>query len=258
LPSPFDAKLEILGDACSLSHRVANWLLELATAKDGSFGIALSGGSTPKRLYERLAEAPIRDTFPWSRVHWFWGDERFVPYDDSLSNYRMVREALLSRAPIPPLNIHPIPTEGISPQAAASAYEHELQTFYAAAHLDPSRSLFDVAFLGLGADGHIASLFPGTSALSERNRWVTAVVGAKSEARITLTYPAIESSRQVAFLVVGAEKRAILRRLRQGDDSLPASHLRPNGPLHIFADEAAVDPAKMDVSGHNTTEPHQR
>ena len=241
MTNPFEAKLEILADPEALSHRVADWLLEMATAKDGIFAIDLSGGSTPRRLYECLAGPPYRNSFPWSRTHWFWGDERFVPHDDALSNYRMVREALLSRAPIPALNVHPIPTEGVSPEAAASAYERQLKSFYGAECLDPARPLFDVTLLGLGPDGHTASLFPGTAVLVEQNRWVAAVVGAKSEARITLTYPALESSRNAAFLVEGEEKRAILNRLCRGDDSLPAARLRPAGMLRVFADEAAID-----------------
>lgn len=234
-----EAKTEILADPEALSHRAAAWLLELATAKGGIFAVCLSGGTTPQRLYERLAEPPYRDTFPWSRTHWFWGDERFVPHNDALSNYRMVREALLSRAPIPAINIHPIPTEGLSPEMAASAYEGELKTFYGAAHLDPGRPLFDVNLLGLGADGHTASLFPGNPVLAERDKWVCAVVGAKPEARITLTYPVLESSRHAVFLVAGDEKRAILKRLRRNDDSLPAARLHPTGTLWVFADKDA-------------------
>jgi 6-phosphogluconolactonase len=243
LTKPFEAKSETLADAEALSHRVADWLLELATAKDAIFAVNLSGGSTPRLLYERLAEPPYRDTFPWSRTHWFWGDERFVPHDDARSNYRMVREALLSRAPIPADNVHPIPTEGITPEAAASSYERQLKSFYGAERLDPARPLFDVTLLGLGPDGHTASLFPGTAVLAEQSRWVAAVVGAKSEARITLTYPALESSRNAAFLVEGQEKRAILKRLCRGDDSLPAARLRPIGVLRVFADEAAIERA---------------
>ncbi|MEO9231148.1 MAG: 6-phosphogluconolactonase [Devosia sp.] len=207
--------------------------------KDGIFSVSLSGGSTPRRLYQLLARSPSQDNFPWSRTHWFWGDERFVRPDDTLSNYRMVGESLLSRAPIPAANIHPIPTEGVSPAEAASAYERELKSFYGAERLDPARPLFDVTLLGLGSDGHTASLFPHTSVLAERDRWVAAVVGAKSEARITLTYPALETSRNAVFLVSGEGKRAVLTRLRSGDDSLPAARLHPTGVLRIFADAAA-------------------
>jgi 6-phosphogluconolactonase len=236
-----EAKLEILADPEALSRRVADWMLDAAQATEGAFAVALSGGATPRRLYEHLAGPPYRDRFPWSRTHWFLGDERFVPQDEALSNYRMAREALLSRAPIPAANIHPVPTEGLTPAAAASAYERELKSFYGAERLDPARPLFEVTLLGLGPDGHTASLFPGTAVLAERERWVVAVVGAKSEARITLTYPALESSRRVAFLVEGREKRAILERFRGGDDSLPATRLHPTGTLWIFSDAAAAE-----------------
>ena len=235
-----EAKMEILTDPQALSRRVAAWLVELAVAKEGNFAVCLSGGSTPQGLYERLAEAPYLDAFPWSRTHWFWGDERFVPHDDALSNYRMVREALLSRVPIPAINIHPIPTEGVSPDAAASTYERELKNFYGAERLDPARPLFDVNLLGLGPDGHTASLFPGNAVLAERAKWVAAVVGVKPEARITLTYPALESSRHAAFLVTGKEKRTIFARLRYGDESLPAARLHPISGVTWFLDRAAA------------------
>lgn len=243
MTNPSETRLEILSDAESLARRVAEWMLEVAATKDGAFSVSLSGGSTPRRLYQLLAESPYRNHFPWSRTHWFWGDERFVSHDDTLSNYRMVREALLSHAPVPAANIHPIPTEGVTPDEAASAYERELKSFCGAERLDPARPLFDVTLLGLGPDGHTASLFPNTAVLAERARWVAAVVGTKSETRITLTYPALESSRNAAFLVVGEEKRAVLARLRRGDESLPAARLHPTGILWIFGDAAAVGAA---------------
>ena len=236
---PFDAKLEILADPDALARRAADWLLALATATRGNFAVALSGGSTPRRLYEHLGKPPYLGDFPWSRTHWFWGDERFVRPDDSESNFRMVRQSLLSQVPTPQANIHAIPTEGFGPDAAASAYELTLKSFYGADRLDPDRPLFDVTLLGLGPDGHTASLFPGTPALGERERWVAAVADAKGNARITLTYPVLESSRHTAFLVTGAEKNAILDRLRRGDQSLPAARLHPVGDLRIFADAAA-------------------
>lgn len=236
-----EAKLEILDDPDALARRVADWLLAAATATDGPFAIALSGGSTPRRLYQLLAGPPYSDGFPWSRTHWFWGDERFVLRDDPLSNYRMVREALLSHVPIPTANIHAVPTEGLSLEAAASAYERELKSFYGAERLDAARPLFDVTLLGLGPDGHTASLFPGTAALAERERWVAAVVETKPETRITLTYPALESSRRTAFLIAGEDKRAIFSRLRRGDDALPAARLQPVGELTWFADSAAAE-----------------
>jgi 6-phosphogluconolactonase len=237
---PSDAKLEILAEPQALARRIADWLLAMATAKKGMFAVALSGGSTPRQLYQRLAGPPYRDAFPWSRTHWFWGDERFVPHDDASSNYRMVRDAMLSRAPIPATNIHPILTEGVTPEAAAAVYERDLKSFYGVDRLDPARPLFDATLLGLGTDGHTASLFPGSIVLEERSRWVAAVIGAKSEARITLTYPALESSSHAAFLVSGVEKRAVFSRLRRGDGSLPAARLHPRGKLCLFADAAAA------------------
>ena len=235
-----EANLEILADPDALACRVADWLLALATAKQGVFSVVLSGGSTPRLLYEHLAGPRYCDAFPWFRTHWFWGDERFVPHDDALSNYRMVREVMLSRAPIPDANIHPIQTEGMEPNAAVLVYERELKSYYGAERLDPARPLFDVVLLGLGLDGHTASLFPGTVVLEERNRWVAAVAGAKSEARITLTYPTLESTRHAAFLVGGVEKRQILSRLRAGVSELPAARFRPAGTLSLFADAAAA------------------
>jgi 6-phosphogluconolactonase len=215
-------------------------LLELATSTSGVFAVALSGGSTPRPVYEHLAGPQYRDTFPWSRTHWFWGDERFVPHDDARSNFRMVREALLSRVPIPSVNVHAIPTAGVTPEAAAASYQRELKAFYGAEERDPARPLFDVMLLGLGADGHTASLFPGSPVLAERDRWVAAAIGVKQEARITLTYPTLESSRHTGFLIAGEEKQAIFSRLRHGDPDLPATHVRSSGDLTWFADSAAV------------------
>ena len=234
------SKLEILTDPEALSYRVADWMLELATTKAGVFAVALSGGSTPRRLYEHLAEPPYRQTFPWSRTHWFWGDERFVPHDDPLSNYRMARDAMLTRVPIPRANIHPICTENVTPETAAVTYERELMSFYGADRLTEGRPLFDLILLGLGEDGHTASLFPGTSALNVRDRWVAAVADASSETRITLTYPTLESGQHVAFLVTGEEKQPIFSRLRNGDGDFPAAHLHPSGELTWFVDEAAA------------------
>ncbi len=242
MTSASKAKLEILANPDDLARRAVDWLLALALAKKDAFSACLSGGSTPKLLYERLAEAPYRDQFPWSRTHLFWGDERFVPHHDPLSNYRMVKDALLSRVPIPAANIHPIPTEGLRPREAAAAYERELKSHYGADQLDRARPLFDVTFLGLGTDGHTASLFPGTDVLGERGRWVAAVEGAKPEIRITLTYPPLESCNSAAFLVAGQEKRAILALLRSGDKTFPAGQLRTDGSLLIFADTAAAGP----------------
>jgi len=226
--------MRIWPDALALAHGVADWLTDLALAQPGRFSICLSGGSTPKLLYQTLAE---RQHFPWGRVHWFWGDELFVAQDDPLSYYRMVREALLDQAPIPAENIHPFPILA-TPADSALAYEQELQAFYGDTVLE--LPLFDVTLLGLGSDGHTASLFPGTPVLDEKTRWAKEVLGAKPEPRLTLTYPALNHSREVAFLVSGSDKQAILAELRAGNTTAPASGIRPIGNLNWFVTASAL------------------
>ena len=224
----------------ALAQNVAEWLCTLAQASDRDFAVCLSGGATPRLLYERLAAPAVASHLPWKRTHWFWGDERFVPHDDPDSNFRMTREALLSRVPVPNDNIHAIPTEGLSPEQAAMAYETTLKRFYGADTLAPDRPLFDVTLLGIGENGHTASLFPGQPALQETRRWAVAAVGAKSEPRITLTYPALDSSRDVAFLATGDRKRDVIARAQGGDRTIPAARVRPVGRLHWFTDRAAM------------------
>jgi 6-phosphogluconolactonase len=233
-------ELRTFDNAEALAQNVAEWLCALAQASDRDFAVCLSGGSTPRRLYERLAGPAIASRFPWRRVHWFWGDERFVPHDDPDSNYRMARDALLSRVPISSDIIHPIPTEDLSPERAAATYEATLKGFYGADVLAPDRPLFDVTLLGIGENGHTASLFPGQPALQETRRWAVAVADASPEPRITLTYPALNSSRDVAFLATGAGKRDVVARARAGDRAIPAAMVRPIGRLHWFADRAAA------------------
>ncbi len=223
-----------------LAHEVADWLCGLAQAKDGAFAVCLSGGSTPQRLYERLAVPEVASRFPWDRAHWFWGDERFVPHDHPDSNFRMARDAFLSRTPVPPGNIHAVRTEGISLEEAAVAYEATLKGFYGTDQLVPERPLFDVTLLGIGDDGHTASLFPGQPALREMRRWAVAVIGVKSEPRVTLTYPALDSSVDLAFVATGQEKRQVIARARAGDQTLPSGAIRPVGRLHWFTDLAAT------------------
>jgi 6-phosphogluconolactonase len=230
----------IFDDPETLAQHVAAWLCALARASDRQFSVCLSGGSTPRRLYEEMATPAIASRFPWPRVHWFWGDERFVPRDDPDSNYRMARDALLSLVPIPSDLIHPIPTGGLSAEQAAVAYETTLNQFYGADVLAPDRPLFDVTLLGIGENGHTASLFPGQPALQETRRWAVAVQGENAQPRITLTYPALNSSRDVAFLATGTGKRDVVARARAGDQALPAALIRPVGRLHWFTDRAAA------------------
>jgi 6-phosphogluconolactonase len=239
---PTQTRIEAVKDLEDLAHRAARWIADLARSSRGRFAICLSGGSTPRRLYQLLADAPYREAIPWDRVHWFWGDERFVPWDHPDSNYRMAWDAMLAHVPAPAQNIHGIATTG-DPGDAARAYERVLKSYYGAETLDSARPLFDVELLGLGPDGHTASLFPGTEVLEERQRWVAEVVGAKPEVRITLTYPLLESSRHTSFLVAGEDKRDALTRVLAGDPELPAARLRPAGEL-VWLVDVQAQPAR--------------
>lgn len=227
-------------DAPALAAHVAEWMTGILQARPGPVAVALSGGSTPKLLYQALAAPPFVDRVPWDRTHWFWGDERFVPHDDGRSNYRMIAEAMLGRVGAPPGNIHPIPTEGMSAEDAAARYQITLQAHHGGQTLDPVRPLFDIVLLGLGTNGHTASLFPGTPVLKERTAWAAAVTPAGEPTRITLTYPPLESCRHAAFLVAGADKRDVLAQVRAGAGDLPAARYRPTGELHWFVDQAAA------------------
>lgn len=229
----------VLADPTTLARRVASWLTELALASEGPFRIVLSGGSTPEPTYEILASGEFRDRFPWKRVFWYWGDERFVPHDHPDSNYRMALETMLSKAPVPPDHVFPIPVDG-SPDEAALRYERVLQQAYGGAQLDPAKPLFDVTLLGLGSDGHTASLLPGEPVLEERSHWVAAVPHGRSQVRITMTYPALESSRHAAFLVTGREKADIVAEIRAGGSRVPAARVQPIGELVWFLDRAAL------------------
>jgi 6-phosphogluconolactonase len=236
--TPMTTRIDEAADAEALARRAADWIAGLAAASSGRFAICLSCGSTPRRLYQLLAQSPFLEQLPWERLHWFWGDERFVPWDHPDSNYGMARDALLARAPVPPENIHGIPTDG-PPVEAARRYERQLKSWYGAETIDPAQTLFDVVLLGLGEDGHTASLIPGTEVLDERRRWVAEVIGARPEVRITLTYPALDSTKHAAFLVAGGDKRPILARVLAGDQDFPAARVAPVGDLTWFLDAAA-------------------
>ena len=232
-------RVEILPDPVALARHVAEWMTAAALAAKATFRVSLSGGSTPKALYGLLASDEFRGRFPWQLVSWYWGDERFVPHDHPESNYRMALETMLAKAPVPSENIHSVPADGTL-EDAARRYERTLQEAYGATVLDPARPLFDLTLLGLGPDGHTASLLPGEPVLEERKRWVVAVAHGRPEVRITMTYPAIESSQRVAFLVAGREKASILRDIRAGDSQAPAARVRPLGELFWFVDSAAA------------------
>ena len=225
--------------AQAAAERIAELARESVEAR-GGFRIALSGGSTPRRVYELLAGGELRDAVDWPNVHVFFGDERMVPPDHAESNYRMANESLLSRVPIPARNIHRI--EGVSDAAAnASDYESDMRSLFG----DAEWPRLDLVLLGMGDDGHTASLFPGTTALEERRAWVAANWVEKLGAwRVTLTAPAINAARHVLFLVSGAGKAARLREVLNGERDptrLPSQMIRPDdGTLEWFIDQAAA------------------
>ncbi|NVN11496.1 MULTISPECIES: 6-phosphogluconolactonase [Nguyenibacter] len=234
-------EMVVLADGEAIARYVAEWLTQQALAKqDGPFVIALSGGSTPKRLYEILASPDYATRFPWARTHLFFGDERFVPPADPASNFTMTQKALLSHIAIPAENVHPMPTDG-DPAAAAARYQAELQALYGAETLQPGRPLFDVVLLGLGDNGHTASLFPRQPVLQERKLWVsTCVPDDAPHTRLTLTYPAIHSSRHVLFMLAGAGKAEAFAKVRAGEPGEPASHITTEGELIWLLDKPAA------------------
>jgi 6-phosphogluconolactonase len=231
-------RTEIFDDAGQFASRAAAWIAGLIAAKGGRFRIALTGGETPRALYRELG-ARFQGSVDWTSVEFFWGDERFVPPEDAASNYRMARETLLAQIPAREANIHPIPTSG-DPDQAARTYEATLKRAYGADSLDPARPLFDLVLLGLGDDGHICSLLPGSPALEERRRWAVPVTQGRPQTRITLTYPPVQSSRLTAFVVVGEKKAEAVRAVRAGDSTLPGARLRPEGELVWLLDRAAA------------------
>ena len=222
-----------------------------AVAERGRFTIALSGGSTPRNLHTLLA-ANARTSLPWDHTFFFWGDERHVPPDDPESNYRMADETLLSKIPVAPAHVFRIPAENPDAAAAAEAYEQTLRKFFA---LEPGQfPRFDLILLGMGPDGHTASLFPGTAALEEKSHLVVANWVEKFKTcRITLTLPVLNAARCVVFLVSGTDKAPALHAVLQSDEpgeQYPAKLVRPtDGKLIWLVDRAAA-------SGLKPTQPH--
>jgi 6-phosphogluconolactonase len=215
-----------------------------AVQASGTFTLVLAGGSTPRLLYSLLADKPsFRAEMPWEKTHFFWGDERHVPPDHPDSNYRMAHEAMLSKVPVPPANVHRIRSENPDAAVAADDYEHELRQFFHLAERQLPR--FDLVLLGMGTDGHTASLFPGTKALVEKKRLVSANWVEKLNTwRITLTAPVLSHAACVAFLVSGPDKAEPLRvvlRGQQQPELYPSQLIRPsNGRLIWLLDESAA------------------
>ena len=238
----------IARDVNALMEGAASQVVTLvrdAVAARGRFAWALSGGSTPRQLYALLASAPFVSQIDWSKVHFFWGDERCVPPDHEDSNYRMVRQALLDVVRPATSQVHRLRGE-IDPEEAALAYEAELRAFFQAAPGAAPPS-FDLVLLGMGGDGHTASLFPGTPALNETRRWIVANQKAADEPmRLTFTLPLINAAAQIRFLVSGANKAGRVEQVMDDvpaaeSDRLPAQLVRPSrGVLQWWLDEDAA------------------
>jgi len=224
--------IRVFPDLERLSREAAEQFVRLAQQQvqvSGRFSVALSGGSTPQRLYELLASEPYRSRVPWEHVHVFWGDERWVPSDHPDNNFRMVNGSLLARVPLPAVNIYRVPTGSGDPTLAAAAYERTLRTFFKLQ--DGAWPAFDVVVLGLGEDGHVASLFPRSAALLETRHAVVATTGGNPNVpRVTLTLPVLNHAKHLLWLVAGAQKVSVARDVLEGSDraeNLPAQRVRP-------------------------------
>lgn len=231
-----------------LSRAAAEYISEIAEEaikQRGIFTFVLSGGTTPRLLYEELNKEPYLSRVDWQHTHLFWGDERCVPSDNPDSNFSLAFQTLISRVDVPPSNIHSIPATIGSPQAVAKEYENTLREFFhPSVESDSIISFpsFDLILLGMGVDGHIASLFPGDAALEERTSWVVAVEGSSASPpvpRITLTLPVINEAKYVLFLVSGSKKREVFHQVldNPGTSVYPAARVEPSGRLLWFVDE---------------------
>jgi 6-phosphogluconolactonase len=224
---------------CRMAAQEFEHVAESAIGDRGRFSVALSGGNTPRALYALLA-AEYKDKIPWSKTHIFFGDERSVPPDHPESNFRMANDALLSKISIPAENVHRVRTE-LRPEAAAEDYEKQLRLEFSLT--GDALPRFDLILLGLGDDGHTASLFPGSAALAETSRLVVANWVEKFNTfRITLTYPVLNHAAEIAFLVSGAGKAQVLREvLKLPETKYPAQRVQPeNGRLLWLADQDAA------------------
>ena len=235
-------QLHIYNNTDELIDELAKWIINYATGilyTNDCFTIALSGGETPKRLYQLLASAHYREKLDWNKIHIFWGDERVVPFTGDNNNAKMAYENLLSKVNIPPDNIHIIPTD-ISPVIAAEEYEKILHNYF-----DSTDNSFDLVLLGMGKDGHTLSLFPGFEVPAEQGNWVNAVyLEDQKMHRITLMPFIVNRSSAVIFLVTGDEKARALQQVLKGPFEpvkYPAQIIQPtNGELHWFVDENAA------------------
>ncbi len=241
-----NVQIQVIANPEALAQAAAAEFVQQANraiAATGRFTVALSGGSTPKSLYALLATPSWREQVPWQQVYFFWGDERHVPPDHPDSNYRMTQERLLSQVPIPPENVHRIKTERPDASAVATEYEQELRQFFQLEANELPR--FDLVLLGMGPDGHTASLFPHTQVLHEQTRLVAAPWVEKFKTyRITLTPPVLNHAVHTVFFVTGAEKAETLQAVIEGDfqpENFPSQLIQPvHGTLLWMVDQAAA------------------
>lgn len=242
-------EIKVYSDLNAASRALAESLVDIARsaiAEKGYFTLALAGGNTPRHLYNLLANEYI-EQISWAAVHIFWGDERYVPQDHPDSNFAMAFDTLISKIPAPTENIHPIPTEIEPPEKAAASYEQYLRKFFHSSVEDVTTPTFDLILLGVGDDGHTASLFPNASVLKERERWVTLVDApptAKISHRITLTFSVINRANYAFFLVSGDKKkmvvRSILNNFEAASEFYPAAMVHPKIKNVWFVDSEAT------------------
>lgn len=235
------AEFDVLSDVDAVAMRMAELFIQTVQSRPGKrIRIALSGGSTPKRLFAILAQPEMVAKIDWKRVELFYGDERHVPVGHADSNHTVAQELLLSKVPLPASHIHAMPTDG---QATSDAqkYQRLMEASYGSSELKKGEPFFDLVMLGLGTDGHTASLFPGEAVLEERKAWVSVATPKTAPyERLTLTYPAIASSRQIVFLVTGANKVPMYERLHKGDSSIPSGRIVSEGKILVLADREAA------------------
>jgi 6-phosphogluconolactonase len=237
-------ELTVCADESHLAETAAQAVVEAAqaaVAARGRFMLALAGGRTPRDTYRRLAESPHREAMPWPETFVFFGDERCVPPDDPDSNFRMAREALLDKVPLPPRQLFPMVGDALDPDVAAAAYARTLAETFETRRGETPR--FDLVMLGMGLDGHTASLFPGSPVLKEVFRPVAAVHAAAAAIpqRLTLTLPVFNAAAQVIFLVAGAEKAKAVKAVLRDGALLPAALVRPHaGRLRWILERAAA------------------
>ncbi|MEP6728424.1 MAG: 6-phosphogluconolactonase [Bacteroidota bacterium] len=239
-------ELYIYKDNDELSVEVAEWMTDYIVAtlkKQDRFTLVLSGGGTPQKLNTLLAAPPYKEKIDWSKLHIFWGDERFVPYTDERNNAKMAFDTLLDHVPVPAAQIHRMRTENIIPEVAAGEYEKILHEYFPPAV--PASPTFDLVILGMGDDGHTLSLFPGTHIMHVEDKWATSLFLKQQDMfRVTLTAPVVNRAARIAFLVTGPGKAIALQQVIEGDykpDSYPSQVIKPiDGELYWFVDRAAA------------------